>query len=92
MLLTIPTLLAPLVLTLVAANPVPAANPDIPIKDMFGGACYYQRIDRLACKKAALYPAGCCCSDLKKAADSCGLLVDYSSELKNILKKCDSKS
>ena len=88
---TLLTLLTPLIFTLVTANPIPAANPDLALKDMYGGTCYYQKIDRLACKKSGLYPAGCCCSKLKKVVDSCGLLVDYSKELKNVMKKCDSK-
>jgi len=95
--LNIPALLTFLAATLVAANPIPtaaSANSKALLEDIYGGTCYQQSIDTLACKIAGRYPTGCCCSDLKKFASSCGLPgppYSYSNELKKAMKKCNSK-
>ena len=95
--LTIPTLLTTLAVRLVVANPIPTplgASTDVLLDDVYGGTCYHERIGTLACKKAGHYPACCCCSDLKGFLSLCGLLgppYDYSKEVKDAMKKCNSK-
>ena len=95
--LTLRTLFTVLAATLVVANPIRTtarAPADILLEDIYGGTCYHEGIDTLACKKTGNYPTGCCCSDLKGFLSSCGLPgppYDYSKEVKNAMKKCNSK-